>query len=52
MRLDMTARWPRLFLTDAGMEALQVMTDKRPADPVQFAHVRQEPRIGSGHDQA
>jgi len=33
MRLDVTARQPRLFFT---------MADRRFADPVKFAHVRQE----------
>ena len=53
MRLDVTARWPRLFFTDLGMEALQaMMADARLADPIRFAHVRQELGIGSGQEQA
>ena len=43
MRLDVTSRWPRLFFTDAGIEALRaMMADTRLANPVQFAHVRRE----------
>ncbi len=43
MRLDDTARLPRLVFTDAGLAALRtMMADKRLADPVKFAHVRQE----------
>ncbi len=43
MRLDDTARLPRLVFTDAGLAALRtMMSDKRLADPVKFAHVRQE----------
>ncbi len=43
MRLDATARWPRLFFTDAGLAALRaMMADRRFADPAKFAHVRQE----------
>lgn len=43
MRLDDTARLPRLMFTDAGLTALRtMMADKRLADPVKFAHVRQE----------
>ncbi len=53
MRLDVTARWPRLFFTDAGLAALRaMMADARLADPVKFAHVRQELGIGPGQDQA
>jgi len=53
MRLDVTARWPRLFFTDLGMEALQaMMADARLADPIRFAHVRQELGISPGQDQA
>ncbi len=43
MRLDDTARLPRLVFTSAGLAALRtMMADKRLADPVKFAHVRQE----------
>ena len=43
MRLDVTARWPRLFFTDAGIEALRaMMADTRLANPTRFAHVRRE----------
>ena len=43
LRLDTTGRQPRLFFTDAGLAALRaMMADKRLADPVGFAHVRQE----------
>ena len=43
LRLDATARWPRLFFTDTGLAALRaMMADARLADPAKFAHVRQE----------
>jgi hypothetical protein len=43
MRLDTTFRFPRLFFTDAGLTSLRaMMTNGRLADPVKFAHVRQE----------
>ena len=43
MRLDTTQHWPRLFFTETGLAALRLMmTDARLADPVKFAHVRQE----------
>jgi len=43
MRLDDTGRLPRLVFTDAGLAALRtMMADKRLANPVKFAHVRQE----------
>jgi hypothetical protein len=43
MRLDTSGRLPRLFFTDAGMAELRaMMSDRRLADPVKFAHVRQE----------
>ena len=43
MRLDASRNIPRLFFTDAGMTALrQMMTERRLADPVKFAHVRRE----------
>jgi hypothetical protein len=43
MRLDTTLRLPRLFFTEAGLAALRaMMANGRLADPVKFAHVRQE----------
>jgi hypothetical protein len=43
MRLDATSRFPRLFFTKPGLEALRVMmADRRLANPEKFAHVRQE----------
>jgi len=43
MRLETTSRLPRLFFTDAGLTSLRaMMTNGRLADPVKFAHVRQE----------
>jgi hypothetical protein len=43
MRLDTTSRLPRLFFTERGLMALRtMMADRRLADPVKFAHVRQE----------
>jgi hypothetical protein len=43
MRLDTTQHWPRLFFTEIGMAALRtMMMDRRLADPVKFAHIRQE----------
>jgi hypothetical protein len=43
MRLDTTARIPRLFFTESGLDALRVMmADRRLANPEKFAHVRQE----------
>ena len=43
MRLDDTGRLPRLVFTGTGLAALRtMMADKRLADPVKFAHVRQE----------
>jgi hypothetical protein len=43
MRLDTSDRLPRLFFTEAGMTELRAMImDRRLADPVKFAHVRQE----------
>jgi hypothetical protein len=37
------SHWPRLFFTDAGLTSLRaMMTNGRLADPVKFAHVRQE----------
>ncbi len=36
-------RFPRLFFTERGLEALRaMMTDRRFADPGKFAHVHQE----------
>jgi len=47
MHLDASRNIPRHFFTDAGMTALrQMMTERRPADPVKFAHVRRELGIG------
>lgn len=49
MRLDATLRLPRLFFTDAGLDALRtMMADGRLADPVKFAHVRRELGIDAG----
>jgi hypothetical protein len=43
MRLDITQRWPRLLFTEEGLSALrEMMTDRRLADPVKYAHVRRE----------
>jgi len=43
MRLDASRAILRLFFTDVGMTALrQMMAERRLADPVKFAHVRQE----------
>ena len=43
MRLDTSPRLPRLFFTDTGLSALRaMMANGRLADPVKFAHVRQE----------
>jgi hypothetical protein len=43
MRLDTTLRLPRLYFTEAGLAALRaMMANGRLADPVKFAHVRQE----------
>ena len=43
MRLDISPRLPRVFFTEAGLSALRaMMADGRLADPVKFAHVRQE----------
>jgi hypothetical protein len=43
MRLDACGRLPRLFFTDAGLTELRaMMSDRRLADPVKFAHIRQE----------
>jgi hypothetical protein len=43
MRLDATVRPPRLFFTEAGMQALRRMiADRRFADPRKFAHIRLE----------
>jgi hypothetical protein len=49
MRLDAGSYPPRLFFTDAGLVELRaMMADRRPADPVKFAHIRQELGIDSG----
>jgi len=43
MRLDDSERFPRLVFTVIGMAALRVMmSDRRLADPMKFAHIRQE----------
>jgi hypothetical protein len=43
MRIDRSANIPRLFFTETGTVALRrMMTDRRFADPVKFAHVRRE----------
>jgi 2-hydroxychromene-2-carboxylate isomerase len=43
LRLDTTGRLPRLFFTEAGIDALRaMMSDRRLADPEKFAHIRQE----------
>jgi hypothetical protein len=43
MRIDTTQHWPRLFFTETGLAALRtMMRDPRLADPVKFAHIRQE----------
>lgn len=43
MRLDTEHRLPRLFFTETGLVALRtMMLDRRLADPLKFAHVRQE----------
>jgi hypothetical protein len=43
MQLDTTQHWPRLFFTATGLAALRtMMRDPRLADPVKFAHIRQE----------
>jgi len=46
MRLDISGRLPRLFFTEAGMTELRaMMNDRRLAEPIKFAHVRQELEI-------
>jgi len=43
MHLDVDRRPPRLFFTDAGLDALRtMMSDGRLADPVKFGHIRRE----------
>jgi hypothetical protein len=43
LRLDTSQRLPHLFFTESGLAELRaMMTDRRFADPVKFAHVRQE----------
>jgi hypothetical protein len=50
MRLDATARLPRLFFTPEGLAALRrMMADPRLANPQKFAHVRRELGIDPGH---
>jgi hypothetical protein len=55
MRVDTTSHFPRVFFTDAGLTALRaMMANRRLADPVKFAHVRQElgmePISGGDHE--
>jgi hypothetical protein len=43
MQTDTTQRWPRLLFTETGLVALRtMMRQPRLADPLKFAHVRQE----------
>jgi len=43
MRLDTGQSIPRLFFTQTGLTELRaMMRDRRFADPIKFAHVRQE----------
>ena len=43
MQLDTTQYLPRLFFAETGLAALRtMMRDRRLADPVKFAHIRQE----------
>jgi hypothetical protein len=43
MRLDTSPSLPRLFFTESGLNALRAMiSNVRLADPVKFAHIRQE----------
>ena len=43
MRLDTSQSIPRLFFTQTGLTELRMMMrDRRFADPIKFAHVRQE----------
>src|SRR5689334_22608650 len=43
MRLEATRRPPHLFFTELGLVALRaMMADRRLADPIKFAHIRQE----------
>lgn len=43
MRLDESSPIPRVFFTQAGIEALRrMMADRRLANPTKFAHVRRE----------
>jgi hypothetical protein len=43
MRLDTSQSIPRLFFTQTGLTELRaMMRDRRFADPIKFAHVRQE----------
>jgi hypothetical protein len=43
MQLDTSQRWPRLLFTASGLDALRaMMSDPRLANPVTFAHIRQE----------
>lgn len=49
MRLAATARIPRLFFTERGLDELRVMmADRRLANPQKFAHIRQELGMNDG----
>ena len=51
MRLDQSAKVPRLVFTDAGVATLRrMMADRRFTDPVKFAHVRRELGIDPSSD--
>ena len=53
LRVDTTARMPRLFFTEAGIVALRaMMADARLAHPAKFAHVRQELGFDPGPEHA
>jgi len=53
VRLQATPRPPRLFFTDAGLATLRaMMANTRFADPVTFAHVRQELGIDPSPEQS
>jgi hypothetical protein len=43
LRLDTAERFPRLFFTSLGLEALgRMVANKRFVDPTKFAHLRRE----------
>jgi hypothetical protein len=49
VRLDAGSHLPRLFFTDARLIELRaMMADRRLADPMKFAHIRQELGIDPG----